>query len=276
MAKTKEINATKKKHLQIAVVVLLILVLVTSAVALVLHFREKNVSGSGEDVKITQNIIGSTKSQENGTDAEAELSNSKQNDGEKTTITANTNSPTTEKIPDIYIELGKNKPTENLPFEMNEMLPGDSETKSFNLVVHNNKPVTVNFSAAKTLEEKNYADAMKIEISSSEQGAVLFSGTFSDFIKNGVHLSIPKNKDNSTNLNYIITVSLDFETENKYQYGKLAVDFKWDVEEKDKEALEKIPGTGDKTAMIVLIGVALVALSLAVVLSRSKKKECDE
>lgn len=281
MATDTGLSNIKKKRLQMSIIILTILVFVTGAVALALHLRVKSVNTS-EPVRITQNVIGSTaensqvESNENASESIATTNGGNANESaDAGASTAHNSSEGANK--GTYIELGKGNEETNQPFEMNSMLPGDCETKKFSLTVHSNEAVKVLLSAEKKNEEKNYADALDVEIKSADSGIVLFLGTFCDFMSSGTTLDVPKSKDEATQLNYTIKVSMNTEKDNRYQYGKLVADLKWSVSEEDRSTLEKIPSTGDTAMIYAIIGVAVVAaITMAICLSRSKKKEGDQ
>ena len=192
---------------------------------------------------------------------------------------------------DTVIELNGDGSDANVKFRAENMLPGDTETKYFNIRIHHNSQVKLCFATEVTGQTKSLADKLRIKVTLDGGGKVICDSTFSaaDGTEySEIFLAAP---DGQTDVSYRIEVSLGTDAGNEYQAAELTADFKWYIseeentteppQENDGSGSASEPETNDgtdtvlKTIIIVsiLLFVFLVILLLVLFLVFRRKKE---
>lgn len=166
------------------------------------------------------------------------------------------------------------------------MLPGDSEEKTFTVTVKHRKTATVHFEAKLANDSviddttgRKLSDGMNIKV---VQGTnTLYNGSIAGLTtatpRPTVDVEVPGSR--TTDLPYTITVSLPTSAGNEFQNKTLTIDLKWWLVSDEGGGgggtiIVKPPKTGDDFSLPLMGGAALVSLSLlAVLLLRRRKGE---
>lgn len=128
------------------------------------------------------------------------------------------------------IELYNKQPEENTPFQFENMLPGDSETKYFRVRVSYHDKITVHYKATVRLGYEKLAEVLKVRVNLLSTGETMYDGLMGDMSESLTH-KLASQKSITDELDYEITVYLDTSVGNDYQNKDLIADFKWWVEE---------------------------------------------
>lgn len=167
------------------------------------------------------------------------------------------------------------------------MLPGDSEEKTFTVTVKHRKTATVHFEAKLANDSviddttgRKLSDGMNIKV---VQGTdTLYNGSIAGLTtatpRPAVDVEVPGSR--TADLPYTITVSLPTSAGNEFQNKTLTIDLKWWLVSDEGGGggggtiIVKPPKTGDDFSLPLMGGAALVSLSLlAVLLLRRRKGE---
>ncbi len=120
------------------------------------------------------------------------------------------------------VELNDEGDVEKIRFNVNNMLPGDSETRSFYVTVTNNKFDTVRFKADIASDSSVLSDYMRISVSTADERLPIYEGLIKDMTEGVIAKVVP---DEETE--FIITVTLDPSAGNECQNSEIAINFSW-------------------------------------------------
>lgn len=172
------------------------------------------------------------------------------------------------------MKLYNRQPEDNIPFEVQNMLPGDSETKYFGVQVSYCNALTVNFRATVRDGYEKLAEVMKIRIKLLSTGEIVYDGLMRD-MPSCVTYKLYSEKETTEEFYYEITAYLDTSVGNEYQNKDLVADFNWSVEEVSN--LVSPPRTGSMTHMAAWCALAVSsAFVIVILLIARKRKEDDE
>lgn len=172
------------------------------------------------------------------------------------------------------MKLYNRQPEDNIPFEVENMLPGDSETKYFGVQVSYCNALTVNFRATVRDGYEKLAEVMKIRIKLLSTDEIVYDGLMRD-MPSCVTYKLYSEKDTTEEFYYEITAYLDTSVGNEYQNKSLIADFNWSVEEVSN--LVSPPRTGSITHMAAWCALAVSsAFVIVILLIARKRKEDDE
>lgn len=178
----------------------------------------------------------------------------------------NTNTETKAAV----IELYKGQPSDNEKFKVENMLPGDSETKYFAVKMSHHADAIVYFNAVVTEQTRSLADVLHIKITHLENGKVIYDGTFANMHTEGYGETFATTQSTETVAYYKIEVSLPTFAGNEYQATKLLADFTWTV--KDTGALDS-PQTGDNSNIMLYFIIMLCSFAMVIILLFTKRRE---
>lgn len=165
------------------------------------------------------------------------------------------------------------------------MLPGDSEEKTFTVTVKHRKTATVHFEAKLANDSviddttgRKLSDGMNIKV---VQGTdTLYNGSIAGLTtatpRPAVDVEVPGSR--TADLPYTITVSLPTSAGNEFQNKTLTIDLKWWLVSDEGGGggggtiIVKPPKTGDDFSLPLMGGAALVSLSLLAVLVLRRRK----
>ena len=162
---------------------------------------------------------------------------------------------------------------ENIPFDVKNMFPGDSESKDFRVQISHKNTVHLHFHADVRPGYEKLSEALNIKIELPDENTVLYDGLVKD-MPDAVSKTLVTNDEGETvDVLYRITASLNTSVGNEYQEKELISDFRWWIVE--EENLTPAP-TGDMSyAVYIILAVITLAVSaiLIVVLVKSKKED---
>lgn len=171
------------------------------------------------------------------------------------------------------LSLYKKHASDNDPFHVINMFPGDAETMYYCVKVSYSERITVNFRAEIHDGYEKLAEVMMIRVTLLTTGKVMYDGRMVDMPQALSH-ELTSDVATTDELYYEITAYLDTSVGNEYQNKELVADFKWWVE--DTEHLEPAPPTGDVSPMLIAALVFLSLLSLIVIFIIVKRRRADE
>ena len=172
-----------------------------------------------------------------------------------------TQSTTAEVKKAATIELYNKQPEENTPFQVENMFPGDSETKYFRVCVSYHDKITVHYKATRLGYEK-LAEVLKVRVNLLSTGETMYDGLIWDMPESLTH-KLASQKSTTDELYYEITAYLDTSVGNEYQNNDLIADFKWWVEETGD--LDDSPQTGDTSNILLWAVLAACSLSMMII-----------
>ena len=205
--------------------------------------------------------------------AEPEKQSSDSTEKNNASETSGTNKPTAETKKAATIELYNKQPEDNTPFNVENMFPGDSETKYFRVQVSYCDKVTVHYKAAVREGYEKLAEVLKVRVKMLTTGETMYDGLMKD-MPDSVTYKLASAKSTTDELYYEITAYLDTSVGNEYQNKDLIADFSWWVEETGN--LEPSPKTGDNANILLWICLAAVSGSVMIFLLFARKRREEE
>ena len=169
------------------------------------------------------------------------------------------------------LELYEGRPDVNQRFEVQNMFPGDTETRYFCVRAYHEEDITLFFRAEVTEQTKNLGDVLHIKVTHLDTGKVLCDAAFNEIDGEEFSELLTANAQEETTGYYQIDVFLDTSVGNEYQAAMLEADFEWYV--KDEGGLVEPPQTGDTTNLVLWIVLAVSSLLLMVFLWKRRKEE---
>ena len=154
------------------------------------------------------------------------------------------------------VNLYNKQPQENIPFNVGNMFPGDSETKYFRVRVSYHDKVTVHYKAAVRRGFEKLAEVVNVRVKLLTTGDTMYDGLMKD-MPESLTYKLTSEKSTVDELYYEITAYLDTAVGNEYQDKGLIADFKWWVEE--SENLDNVPKTGDFSNIMMWSVIAICA-----------------
>lgn len=171
------------------------------------------------------------------------------------------------------ISLYDKQPEENKPFHVENMFPGDVETKYFRIQVSYHDKVTVHYHADIRPGYEKLAEVLKVKIRLLSTGETMYDGLMRD-MPESVTYKLASAKSTTEELYYEITAYLDTSVGNEYQNKNLIADFRWWVEETGN--LGPSPKTGDSTNIVVWAQLVFCTGSILIFLLVARRRKEDE
>ena len=184
-----------------------------------------------------------------------------------------TQSTTAEVKKAATIELYNKQPEENTPFQVENMFPGDSETKYFRVRVSYHDKITVHYKATVRPGYEKLAEVLKVRVKLLSTGETMYDGLMRDMPESLTH-KLASKKSTTDELYYEITAYLDTSVGNEYQNNDLIADFKWWVEETGN--LDDSPKTGDTSNILLWAVLAACSGSVMILLLVVRRRKEDE
>lgn len=131
------------------------------------------------------------------------------------------------------LKLYRNRAEDTVPFNANNMFPGDRETKAYLLSVSYRGSLTVHFKANIRPGYEKLAEVLKCKVV-MRGGSVLYDGLMKDMPN--VDYILPTSNGTTSDFIYDITVYLDTSVGNEYMSKELYADFTWWVNEEDESS----------------------------------------
>lgn len=199
------------------------------------------------------------------------------NTGDGTASTPSDTSKPTQAATDAKkaatISLYDKQPEENKPFHVENMFPGDVETKYFRIQVSYHDKVTVHYHADIRPGYEKLAEVLKVKIRLLSTGETMYDGLMRD-MPESVTYKLASAKSTTEELYYEITAYMDTSVDNEYQNKDLVADFRWWVEETGN--LGPSPKTGDSTNIVVWALLAFCTGSILIFLLVTRRRKEDE
>ena len=251
------------KALKIIIIVLSVL-LALSLIGLGASWYLQRDRDRDSTATVTQNSVGSV--DEGQTEPPQETGG--EPDGTPAGASPDGSENTEEVEPPTGLELSKGNETENQPFSVSGMLPGDRRTMDYTVDVYHQDPVTVHFDVRIQEQTNRLGDVLMIRIE-DEQGRPLYDGSFNEYSQSGaVRSTLPAQEGEKDTLRYRITAYLPTSVGNEYAASLLTADFIWSVPEGSLTS----PNTGDSVQIVLIAAAALSALGLIAALAAAGKK----
>lgn len=127
---------------------------------------------------------------------------------------------------EVTLELNRRNPEENLPFQMTNLFPGDSETRYYRLKVSYTGTITVFFQAKPNEGDEKLGAVLKAKVRLLNTDEVLYEGSIAEMPELESELTTDK-KAQTDELCYEITVSLGTEVGNEFQNKTLTAALNW-------------------------------------------------
>ena len=124
------------------------------------------------------------------------------------------------------LALNRQKPEENVAFQMTNMFPGDSATQYYRLSVSYTGTITVNFQAVAESGDEKLKEMLEVKVRLVNTGELLYEGMLADMPVLGYELSTDS-ESLTEELTYKITVGLSTSVGNEYQNQSLTADLSW-------------------------------------------------
>ena len=175
--------------------------------------------------------------------------------------------------------LYRHNPTDNMVFNAENMFPGDTITQEYCVRVACENDITMQFSIDVHEGYEKLAEVLYCKVVFLDTGEVLYDGLMFDATNTFDH--DVAGGDDTVDLKYEITVSLDTSVGNEYQNQKLMADFVWHAEgeleiiEPPDIPLSPSPGTGDMFRLEVWVTL-MVSSVVAFVWLVAKKRKDDQ
>lgn len=168
------------------------------------------------------------------------------------------------------IALDSSNPRSNIPFKVENMLPGDSESLEASIDVEHASAVDVVFTAEAQSGAAGLPDALRATVVDRAGGETLYEGPLSGLDAAGpLTVSLPETDAGASELEWLVTVSAPTSMGNEYQGAACTVVFDWAVsydgapvpgpEEPGSTPgagggiLDNLPATGDMLLMLALV-----------------------
>ena len=187
--------------------------------------------------------------------------------------TVPTQSTTAETKKAATIELYNKQPEENTPFQVDNMFPGDANTKYFRVRVSYHDKITVHYKATVRPGYEKLAEVLKVRINLLSTGETMYDGLMRDMPESLTH-KLASKKSTTDELYYEITAYLDTSVGNDYQNKDLVADFRWWVAETGN--LDDSPQTGDTSNILLWAVLAACSGSMMILLLVTRRRKEDE
>ncbi len=190
-----------------------------------------------------------------------------------TESTVGSSSNTSAQTKATTIELYKGQPSDNEKFRVQNMLPGDSETKYYAVKVNHHADVVIYFDAVVTEQTKNLANILHIKVTQLDTDSVLYDGAFAGMKDDSYGTAFAASGSTETIVYYKIEVSLPTSAGNEYQAASLLADLNWTV--RDTEILDP-PQTGDNSNIMLYFIIMCCSLAMIIILLFFRRREKED
>ncbi len=161
---------------------------------------------------------------------------------------------------------------ENIPFFVENLFPGDAETRVFTVQVQHKKPITLYYQAQVRPDGEKLAEVLRMRIELPEKSLTLYDGLMKE-----APLELEAALTTETEVSYAITVYLDTSVGNAYQFQSLTADFCWWYAEEEPDATTpqkpEDPKTGDDSGLWLHGALMTVSGLLLFLMLKKRKKE---
>ncbi len=160
----------------------------------------------------------------------------------------------------------------NSPFAVENMFPGDSETKDYKIRVEHEKRINLYFTIELQPGSEKLAEVMMVEVSLPDEDVILYDGLMKDIPSKVVRqLSSSEHYEK-----YRITAYLDTSVGNDYMNKNLKADFRWWYAEEGQDSTQPPVDTGDNSNILMYTGLTALSGIIIILLIKKKKDEEEE
>ena len=210
-------------------------------------------------------------SNEGSNDDSNDDSNGGSNDDSNSDSSDDSNDSDSSKPTSTVISLHKGQFTDNEPFKVINMLPGDSEVKNFCLKVSYKNSGTIKFLVDIHNKPEKLLEVLKLKVVLLNSGDVLYDGLVRDMGELETYTLKKSDTAKTEELYYEISTYLDTSVGNEYMDSKeLKADFKWWVDEKAN--LVRAPGKLDYSNVALALSFITGSLLILKLLPKKHKK----
>jgi len=193
------------------------------------------------------------------------------NDDSNSDSSDDSNDSDSSKPTSTVISLHKGQFTDNEPFKVINMLPGDSEVKNFCLKVSYKNSGTIKFLVDIHNKPEKLLEVLKLKVVLLNSGDVLYDGLVRDMGELETYTLKKSDTAKTEELYYEISTYLDTSVGNEYMDSKeLKADFKWWVDEKAN--LVRAPGKLDYSNVALALSFITGSLLILKLLPKKNKK----
>ena len=140
----------------------------------------------------------------------------------------------------ISLSLHKNNATDNAPMYVENMFPGDRETKQYHINVSHKGTVTLRFTADIQKGYERLSEVLKMKVVLKDTNTVIYDGLMKEIPNSLKHTVEGRSTRNTQDVTYQITTYLDTSVGSAYMNQRLKADFKWWIEDTDNLTNPKI------------------------------------
>ncbi len=152
---------------------------------------------------------------------------------------------------EVTLKIYKYHAEDEIPFQVTNMFPGDSETRAYLLEVSYRGNITVHFKANIKPGYEKLAEVLKCKVA-IRGGATLYDGLMKD-MPDSVDYNLPVGNGGTDEFIYDITVYLDTSVGNEYMSKQLYADFVWWVNEDESSSSSSSDSSSSSSSGIVPI-----------------------
>ncbi len=258
---------TLKKKIIISVIILLLILGIGGAT--IYTFKDDTKEGSNNKDNTPNEVIKDNEednsTESNDTEIKDDVEDNSSNQPTQPT-SKDENAPVVVPVNPSKLSFYQGKAEVNERFNVKNWLPGDKETKYYQVLVNHNQDVELYFDVDIIDETKNLSEILNIKITVVETGEIVFNGTMKQIEKNQEIYKLLQNNNNESIVELEIEVSLPTSAGNEYQGAMLNADFIWYV--LNEEAL--VPPTGIRGNVTVWLTIMVVTGGLLVILMKKK------
>lgn len=142
------------------------------------------------------------------------------------------------------LKIYRNHAKDSIPFQADNLFPGDTETKSYYLQVSYKGSVTLHFRGEIRDGYEKLAEVLKCRVE-MRGGSVLYEGLMKE-MPESISYTLPERRQETVEIVYDITVFMDTSVGNEYMRKELLADFCWWVYEEEHTDSEN-PDISDTT-----------------------------
>lgn len=126
----------------------------------------------------------------------------------------------------------------NTPFNVENMLPGDTESLEAHVLVNHEDPLAVYLQVADLQETKQLSKVLEVSVTDRQTGRLIASATLDELSKGFQVAKLPVSSTGSSSLSWDVSVSLPTSAGNEYANARASFNLVWSA------ALPGQPGAG--------------------------------
>lgn len=175
----------------------------------------------------------------------------------------------------VSLEIHRDHASGTTPFQVSNMLPGDTQTQTYCLAVSYRGSITLNFHGDIRDGYEKLAEVLKCRVCLGD-GTLLYDGLMGDM---PAAIPVELKDGGSGEIEYAITAYLDTSVGNDYMGKALYADLRWWVNvdsDGDQSGSLTPPKTGDEARLGLWAGLVAASLMGCLLVVRSRKADGRE